>query len=345
MKNFQNILVVRTDRVGDVVLTTPAVHALRQNFPSARLTLLVARATQELLQGHPDVDEVLVDDRQGKHKGVGYFALVNLLRQKRFDLAVVFHTKKRTNLLCWLAGIPYRLGYRDNKFGFLLTRPVKDDRAQGLKHEAQYCCDVLTDIGIDCQDLTPRIFSAPEHERWAREFLVRQGWSGQKPLLAIHVGASDPTKEWPVKYFAELIRGLREKYNAGILLIGTAALKSRTDELKQLCAVPLIDAVGQTSLGQLMGLLKQCQALVSNDSGPVHVADALGVGVVSIFTRNQPGINPQRWRPLGSKSGFAAPPVQPEISFAKGQIEDQQYLETVTTQQVLTVVDRVLKLC
>src|SRR3990167_2028582 len=150
---FKNILIIRTDRIGDVVLTTPAIKALRDAFPQARMTILVSPGTKDLVEGNELLDEVLIDDRHGEHRGLfGYGKIVSLLRRRKFDLVINYHTKKRTNLLCFLAGIPVRTGYKNNKFGFLLNRPVKDERHFGKKHEAQYCLDILREFGIDARD-------------------------------------------------------------------------------------------------------------------------------------------------------------------------------------------------
>ena len=151
---FNNILIVRTDRIGDVVLTTPAIKALRETYPVSRISVLVSPATFDLVNGNPYLDEILVDDRCGRHKGLlGFNRLVSEIRLKQFDLAVIFHTKRRYNLACWLARIPYRLGYKNNKFGFLLSHPIKDVRPLGKKHEAEYCLDVLKAIDIENNDL------------------------------------------------------------------------------------------------------------------------------------------------------------------------------------------------
>ena len=122
MTGFKNILIVRTDRIGDVVLTTPSIKALRDAFPEARITLLVTPLTQDLVNGLAGLDAVLVDDRQGVHCGPGgYCKLIRQLKACRFDLAVIYHTKKRYNLLCALAEIPRRIGYKNEKLGWLLT--------------------------------------------------------------------------------------------------------------------------------------------------------------------------------------------------------------------------------
>src|ERR1041385_8669613 len=113
MKNYKRILIIRTDRIGDVILTTPAIEAIRKNFPQAKISILVAEQTQDLVKGNPFVDEVLVDDRLGRHHGMtGFWQLASEIHVRRFDAAFIFHTKKRTNFLCFNARIPERIGYR-----------------------------------------------------------------------------------------------------------------------------------------------------------------------------------------------------------------------------------------
>ncbi|MCR4337532.1 MAG: glycosyltransferase family 9 protein [Candidatus Omnitrophica bacterium] len=345
MQSFKNILIVRTDRMGDVILTTPAIRALRQKFPDARLSILVAPATADLVRGNHDVDEVLVDDRKNMYKKWRFFRLVSQLRQRRFDLAIIFHTKKRTNMLCFLAGIPYRLGYRNKKFGFLLNHPIVDTRPLGLMHEAQYCMDVLRPLGIAGGELQVHVPLQKEAEAWVESFWNQQHSKLAHPVIAIHSGASCPTRRWPSKCFVEVMKSLQQKYRASFILVGAADQNAFSKELLQGLQKSVVDLMGNTSLAQLASVLNRCDLLISSDSGPVHLADGLGTPVVSIFTRNQPGINPERWRPLSSRSRVVAPPLDMSISFAKGEVLDAQFLELIQPQEVLAVVDDILKLC
>src|SRR3989338_9612697 len=177
--NFSRTLVVRTDRMGDVVLTTPFVKALRRAYPATHLSILVTPATKDLVIGNPYLDEVLVDDRAGRHKGVlGSLRLAREIRRGNFDAAFILHTKRRYNLACFLAGVPVRIGYRNDKMGFLLTHPLKDARHLGEKHESEYCLDVLKGVGIpaDIEDVLGML--VPVHkdaETWVLNWLNSQG--------------------------------------------------------------------------------------------------------------------------------------------------------------------------
>ncbi|MDP2654862.1 MAG: glycosyltransferase family 9 protein [Candidatus Omnitrophota bacterium] len=345
MENLKNILVVRTDRMGDVVLTTPALRALRKAYPRARLSILVAPSTRELVQGHPDVDEVLLDDRKGRHAGLfGFWKLACELRSRKFDAAIIYHTKKRTNSLCFFAGIPLRTGFRNKKFGFLLTMPLADARHLGLKHEAQYCLDVLQGLGIPGGELSTFIPVQPESEKWADDFFRQEGLDPQK-TVALHPGSSDATRQWPVARFAELLDILGEKYGTAAIIIGADNVRPLAEQMRARVRSRTVDLSGRTTVGQMAGVLKRSRVLVSNDSGPVHVADALGTPVISIFTRNQPGINPERWKPLGPKSGIVVTPFLGQKSFGKKDAVESAYLDLVPVSEVLEAVDGIFKLC
>ncbi len=291
--NYKNILIVRTDRIGDVVLTTPSIRALRKAFPTARISVLVSPVVVDLLRKNAYVDKVVVDDRKGCHKGfVGFLKLVLFLRKQKFDLAIIFHTKRRTNLMCFWAGILKRLGYKNEKFGFLLNHPVFDERHKGEKHEAQYCLDLLKNLGVKSDGLQLDLPLSGESVEWADQFIGQMWTNHVQKIIVLHPGASDPAKCWPVKHFAELIDSLVKLYGAKIILVGGSEVREVSEKIITQSNSEIVNLTGKTTVAQLAVLLAKCDLFVSNDSGPVHIAAALGINVVSIFTRNQPGINP-----------------------------------------------------
>jgi heptosyltransferase-2 len=345
-KDFKNILIVRTDRIGDVILTTPAIAALRRTFKDARITAMVSPLTVELIDGNPYLDATIVDDRAGRHAGLrGFWRLVQDLRKGRYDLAIIFHTKRRTNLACFLAGIPHRLGYKNDKYGFLLNHPVADERPSGLKHESQYCLDLLTPLGVAGAGEKITVSIHPLAERWADEIFAKNGFDKKHLPFAVHMGASDPSKCWPQDNFFQVMMHILAGYGAAVLLVGGKETKAKAAALAARYQGNFFDFCGETSLSQLASLLKRCRMLISNDSGPVHVAAAVGTPVVSIFTRNQPGINPERWAPLEPRSRVVAVPPDTQPSFKKGGSATPDYLQKIKPAAVLEAVDAIYKLC
>jgi len=322
-KTFNNILIVRTDRIGDVVLSTPAIKAISQSYPGARISVLVTPATFDLVNGNPYVDEILIDDRQGRHKDLfGFLLLAREIRLKQFDLVIIFHTKRRYNLVCYTAGVPYRLGYKNNKLGSLLTHPLKDIRPLGEKHEAIYCMDVLKAIGVENDELDLFVPLQKEAEGWMLNWMDENNVKTNE-FIVIHPGASDPTKCWPTENFASFIDRFAERYSLKIVLIGTPQTMPVAAEIlhKTRRSSEVLNLTGKTSLAQMASLLRRSRLLISNDSGPVHVAAGVGCSVISLFLRNQPGINAERWKPLGPKSFILSNKQGEEIKLdTKGKV-------------------------
>ncbi len=345
-----NILVVRTDRIGDVVLTTAAVRALRKNFPDARIAMMVAPATRQLVEGNPDINEVIVHDRAGKNKGIiGFWKQVINLRRKKFDWAIIFHTKRWTNMFCFLAGIKRRTGYRNEKFGVLLNDPVLDDRDVGIKHEAEYCVDILNSVGVSAplSEIEFVIPVNPQSDAWVENW-CRENHFDPKDLIIINPSASDPARQWPAERFAKIIQILQSKNIGPVAVIGTQndiAAQKVLSSVQSTQSVKVFDLRGKTSMSQLIALLRKSRMLISNDTGPVHIAAALKTPVVSIFTRNEPGINPERWRPLGEKVKVVVTPYKGNISFRKAKVTDASYLDAISVESVWEAVDALLELC
>ncbi len=289
---FRNILVVRTDRMGDMVLTIPAMRALKTKYPGARLSVWISASTRDLVDGLPFIDEVIV--QEANLGWIGYLGLIARLRRSRFDLAVIFHTKQKTNLACFLAGVPVRLGYLNSKCGFFLTHPVKDERHFGIKHELDYCLDLLKMVGVENADPRLELGFNQAADKWA-DRIVRE-LAGLGPLVALHPDASCPTRHWPVDSFALVSARLSRELNARVVIVGGPTTRPFA------ARIPGIDLTGQFSLAQLVAFIKRCSLLISNDSGPVHLAAATGTPVISLFLRKQPGINPERWKPLSANA-------------------------------------------
>ncbi len=344
MKDFpKRILVVRTDRIGDVILTTPALRALRLHFPEAYIVIMVVPQTRELVEGNPYIDEVIVYDKKNKHKGLfGFWRFIVFLRQRHFDVAINFHTKKRTNLMCFLSGIPRRIGYHNNKWGFLLTDRLPDTRPQGEKHEAQYCLDVLKPLGVQDAEVVLFCPIQTEAEVWADKFLQSNGINESKALIVVHPGASCISKRWPSKKFSTLINALVQRFEACIVLIGGEETKEIAETIKKDTSTKVLDLTSIISLSQLASLLKRAKLLISNDSGPVHMASAVGTPVISIFGRNQAGLSPTRWRPLGRQSFYLHKEVGCEVCLAHNCQLDFKCLEVITVKEVLDLTESIL---
>ncbi len=342
LPNLKRICVVRTDRIGDVVVTTPALKALRRAYPDAHISVLATPLTADLLIGNPYIDEVMVDDRKKRHKGwIGFLQLARDIRRENFDAVFILHTKRRYNLMCFIAGVPIRIGYRGSKMGWVLTHPVVDTRHQGLKHEAQYCLEVLYQFGIEPQGLDAFIPTDKEAEEWAKNWFNQQGLE-LGTAIVIHPASSDLSRCWPIESFSKLVSALRNRYSLPIILVGAGQAVALCDRIAVENGPAVRNLAGQTSMAQLASLLRRCRLAISPDSGPMHIAAGVGISVIAIFLRRQPGLNPERWGPLGPKGHVLA--NSPEVALVLDQqsqvIGGQK--DAITVDEVLDTVESIL---
>ncbi len=297
------ILILRLDRFGDVMLTLPAIAAIRKRFPEARISVMLRPYTRSLLEGHPLIDEVIVYEYQKKGRHTfprGYARFVQEIIERRFDMAFVLHPSVRAHLLPFLAGIPYRIGF-DSNLSFLLTKAVPDQRNQGLKHESEYTLDVIRAFGIseNSGELPPfPVF--PEQNEKSDALFRASGWRENESMIALHPGASCPSKRWPKERFAETAKKLKEGGSFKFVIVGGGEEKEAGDFLARELGSDALNMAGMLSLKETAALLKRCRLLISNDSGPVHLAAAVGTKTLTIFGRNQAGLSARRWKALGA---------------------------------------------
>lgn len=325
-----------------MVLTTPALRAIRKSFVHAQLTLMVSPGTVDLVKDHPYIDDLLIDDRAGEFKGtLGFLQLCRRIRSYQFDLVIVFHSKTRYHLACFLAGIPLRLGYKSDKWGLLLNKTVPDTRMLGVKHEAQYCLDLVKTIGVEEDGLALCVTHQEQAELWAAQWIETHVPKGFQ-LMVIHPSASDLTRLWPAEYFAELIDKINKRYLVKIVLIGQGHAGDIATAISSHVKSSVINLTNQCSLAQTCSLIARSNLVVSHDSGPVHLAVALEIPTVCIFLRNQPGINPTRWRPLGVNSITVTPNDNAAIKVNHKSEKISGEATAISVDMVITAIDDVM---
>jgi len=297
----RRILLVRTDRLGDVVLTTPAIKAVRDAYPEAHIAMIVRPYTELVVRGNPYLDEVIIYDKYRKHKSLmASMRFAKWLKDKNFDRAIIFHPTNRMHIITYLAQIPRRIGY-DKKFSFLLTDRIEDRKHEGRKHERDYILDLLKALGIESDEKELFLPVPDKASKYADGLLSGYGIKRGEKIVVMHPGASCPSKIWPLERFAKLADRLISVYGVRVIVIGADDKKSAfcVNSLKKFMQKEAFFIIGGLDIGQLGALIKRGALFVSNDSGPVHIAVAVKTPVVALFGRNQPGLSPVRWCPLG----------------------------------------------
>ncbi len=297
MKAKSRILVVRNDRLGDLVLTTPVFDALKHAMPQSRITALVSPANLELVHDNPFLDSILVDEYD--HTPVGLYQLVRDLRQCGFDAALMVVPTLRMALALMLAGIPLRTGPTTHAYCYaLLTRPIRQRRSRVEKHEAEYNLDLLSGLGVKAPaDPRAWVHPDPEDVKWARQKLMSLGaWSQGRKLVLVHPCSSGSARNWKENQWAALLKYLQDDGRAVCVLTGTQKDRNTIDRFLFHYGLLAKSLAGQTTLARFIAVISLADFLVAPSTGPLHLSAAQGVRTVGVFSpiRVQ---SPKRWGP------------------------------------------------
>jgi ADP-heptose:LPS heptosyltransferase len=223
--------------------------------------------------------------------------IIRLLRAKDIDMAIMLNPSKDFNIITYLAGIPVRVGY-GRKFGFLLTNRMKDEKHLGLKHEVEYNLELAALAGAHTQD---KSLSLNIDKKAADTLLKKSGVRQGDVLVAIHPWTSDPVKQWPLENFISLIDRFSKEPAVKVIIVGGKEEAVKSQGFFNGLGVNVVNLSGKTTLSELGALLKASKALISADSGPVHLAASVGIPAVAIFRNDIPGKTPKRWGPWGER--------------------------------------------
>ncbi len=309
-QTLSTVAFLRTDRLGETLLTLPAIDALQRARPGARIVLVVRPALRDLMARCPGVD-VLTYDSGPRIGWVGRaLALAGRLRRLRAGAALVANPMKELHLAVWAAGIPRRVGY-GRKWGFLLTDRVPDRKALGERHEVEYNLDLIRVLGVRVEQPRWPSLVFPAEDAAVQQLLSSQGVDASEDVVAVHPGTSNPKKRWSPERFRDVIAFVRGR-RARVVLIGGPEEQPEASTLAP-AAEGVIDLCGRLSLTELAALLRRARVLVSVDSGPVHLAAAVGTRTVVLFGTTEPAAGPQRWGPWGSGHTVIWRPAMSEI--------------------------------
>ena len=281
------ILIAQTSFLGDVVLSTPVCAAVRRAHPDAHITMLVRPDTAGVLEGHPAIDAVLIDDKRGQARGFGSLRVVRALRAGHFDLALALHKSFRTAWMLAAAGIPRRIGFRQSAGWFLYHRRVARD---ATCHDVERNLSILAGINIDPATVITRPFVACSPGATARlhTLLRPHDVAPSTRLIGVAPGSAWATKRWTVEGYAQLLDAAQRELGALPLLLGARGDVAYAEAVRRATRAPVINLVGQTDLGMLIAAIDRCLAVVTNDSAPMHIAVARNTPVVAIFGPTAP---------------------------------------------------------
>lgn len=315
----EKILVRGVNWIGDAVMTLPALKALKNAFPESKVSLLVKPSVAPIFERNPFVDEVILYEKRFEQI-LGKLKLAQRLRKARFSRAVLFQNAFDAALIAYLARIPERIGYERDGRGILLTKRIPFNRDDRKIHHIDYYLNLLRAVGIRAEHSLPWVYCFPDERRAARDILDHMS----RPLLGINPGAAyGSAKRWLPERFVEVALWFIRDTKGSVVIFGGENELDITQEIEKrmlagqggrgwsekgfFCTPDhLKNMAGRTSLRELVTLISECDVLLSNDSGPMHIAYAVGTPLVALFGSTDPSLT----GPLG-RGNVVLKPVLP----------------------------------
>ncbi len=303
-RNPQKILVLKDDSLGDFLMAVPFFKKLKELYPKSRISALVSSSAREVAEVCPYIQEVIVANPTWYKRNPGHlenlkmcWQLAKVLSQKQFDLVIGMRRRDRMeSLLLSLIKARLKVGYSVGMTGWGIQ--VKLPRTSLTQHEVLKNLEILKVWGKQEQKPVLEMWLNPEDEQWAKRFLDGLGRDRSKPLATLHPGAGKPVKQWGAENFANLTNSLVEK-GCQVLVVLSSAEISLWEEIAPLLKHEVFACIGQATVRQMAALLKTSDVFVGNDSGPTHLAVALRVPAVCLFS----GANlSDEWRPWNTDS-------------------------------------------
>ena len=341
--SIRKILVIRLDRIGDMVITTPIFRALKEKWPDTQVTVLTNPVNKNIVINNPFIDCVLVYDRENKHKSFNSrLTFFRSIRERVFDLVIDPHLdyELNTSLITRFLGNKFRLGFEFAGRGIFYNIrfnpnvfPVSTEK----KHMIDYDLDLLSCLGIETQKRQPEIFLSTDEKKNASKLLIKNGINPENRIIGIHPGGHYESQRWPIKGFAAISDYLITSYGIKVIFFAGREEKQLISEFKD-CAVKKTIILEEISLREFVSTLSHCSLLLCNNSGPLHIATALNIPTVSTMG---PTI-PYHWWPYGKDHIVLRKDV--DCSPCKNGIcETHECMKLITTNDFIAAIERQIR--
>lgn len=288
-KSGNKILIVNVNWIGDVIFSTPFIKAIRDAYPDGYIACLLHPRCIDILKDSPRIDEIIVYDEEGKHRGlIGKLKLVSYLRKIHFDIAFILHRSFTKALLIFLSGVKERVGYPTKHRGLLLTKTVGLPEEE--VHKVEYFLGLARALDIKAQEGSYEFFVLDADRTNMKKFLEECGVTDKDRIVVLCPGGNWDPKRWPKESFAKLADMLADGLNVKIILSGAKKDIALVEAVRKMMKNTPIISCGLTTLKELGALLERANLVVANDSGPMHLAVAMKSKVIALFGPTSPAL-------------------------------------------------------
>lgn len=333
----RNILIVRTDRIGDVVLSLPLARIIKQHYPNAKVTFLVRAYTKALVENNHYIDEVIILKEESSK--ILITKNVEQLKQKNFDTAIVVYPTFKIALIIFLSGIKYRVGSGYRLYSFLFNRKVYEHRKDAVKHELEYNLSLLSQLGINHIGGTNNVSFDLDVNKSSlnkvESLLSSLGINNEEKFVIVHPGSGGSAVDLPLEKFVELVKMLTDK-KIKVVLTGS-------ENEKEICNKLVLNELtfnlaGRLNLEELIALISKSSLLVANSTGPIHIAAALGKYTFGFYPKVKV-CSAKRWGPYTEKKFI----YEPEIECNNCTVEQCAELNCMNSINVSSVYNDIIK--
>jgi len=327
----ENILLVRTDRIGDVVLSLPLAEEIKKAYPECKVSFLVKAYTLDLVKDHPYIDEVLTLDETEKSPNI--FSNVKKIKLKNFDSCIVVYPTFKIAFLLFLARIKNRIGTGYRSYSFLFTKKIYEHRKYAEQHELQYNLNLLKVFGIEKQlnfgDASFQLQISKEGKNAVEQFFLEKKIDERKPIIIVHPGSGGSAVDLPLQRMKELVQKL--------LTLDVTVLLTGSSNETEICQSLVLNertsnVAGRFPLSSLVALIDRSSIFISNSTGPLHIAAALGKYVVGFYPKID-ACSVRRWGPFTEKKAIFEPSLNCQKCSRK-QCERLNCMDTISMDQV-----------
>ena len=333
-KDIKNILILKWGALGDLIMATSTIKAIRENFPEAKITMFTNHLMSEILPQGFIVDEYIFLKKSGRYVDESFFKqLIKIwkLRKRKFDLAVDLKWKsERASVLTYLSGAKTRIGYWERIYNKCYTHSIK--HPVGGYHEVHRNLDVIKQIGLEVKEENPLVYISEADKKFARDFFASNSLN-KNNTICIHAGASKSNRAWSPERFTQLSEQLIEKYNVTILLTWGKNEFELVNKISNSVGKNTILSPATNSISQLAAIIQNCSLFISVCTGPMNVANAVKTPIVTLLGSTDPA----DWSPYGEIHRTIKSPLVLETYTDE---DERKALDAITLESVWNVVDK-----
>lgn len=338
----KKILVIKLGAVGDLVIASPFFDQLGKRFPNSEIVLLTGKSCYPSIANNPNIDRFLISDDSAIFTGSlltrlkEALRLIYLLRKEGFDLAFIMHRSWQFNFLAFLTGIRLRVGFSNGKSQAFLTHKAKP---APLRNEREVYLDLLRELGIAAVYEKTFYYLSPAEKDFGDLFWEKHRITKDDLVIAIAPGGGDnvkstmPTKRWPTQNFSRLVQKTIQETGCRIILVGGPDDREVVSKIRE--AIPECVDATDLSFGEMASLFPQCQLFIGNDSGPLHIASAMGTATISLHGPT----SPQQWASPDPQNTVLYKNIECSPCYQNGHFPDCDHLSCLTSIEVEEVWD------